>query len=189
VLLDPKRRLMTTNKRQWLLSGPLTMCGRCGSHFRARRSKSWGPNPRYVCHGCDQSVPVAALDDLVSDAVLDLLDRQAWDQLRAIGSAPIVDVEALDRELAELAEMYASGDVTMPEWKVMRQGITDRVAGAESRPAKLPTLDDVRAEWPDLDVDTKVLVLSTVIESITISPGTHTGRKFNTDRVAIDWRV
>ena len=85
--------------------------------------------------------------------------------------------------------MYASGDVTMVEWKVMRQGITDRVALADSQPVNLPTLDDLRAEWPDLDVEAKLLVISSVIESITISPGKHTGAKFNTDRVRIDWRV
>ena len=40
-----------------------------------RRVRTW---PRYTCWGCSQSVPIKAVDDLVSTAVLDLIDRPTW---------------------------------------------------------------------------------------------------------------
>lgn len=191
VILDPERRVSPTNQRRWLLSGRLA-CGRCGSVMRGRTSKSWTPNARYMCSGgkgCAVSAGVEIVDELVTAAVLELIDRQAWDRLRAAGTVPAVDVEALEAELVELAEMHANGEITMAEWKVMRQGIQDRVASAEQRPVELPAIDDVRAGWPDLTLDARWLVISAVIDKITISPAVRGARSFDPDRITIDWRV
>jgi site-specific DNA recombinase len=186
ILLDPARRLSMSNTRRWLLSGHLT-CGRCGGALRPRTHLK---GHRYTCTGtCALSAPAEPLDEYIGQAIVELIDRDAWNRLRAAGKAPGIDVGALEAELAELAALYAEGGLTLGEWRTMRAGITDRVARAADQPVALPDVDDLASSWHAFTVDAKQLVLAAIVESITITPGKIGSQAFDLNRVHVTWRV
>ena len=187
VLLDPARKTMTTNQPRHLLTARLT-CSKCGSMMRPRKH----PNgPRYGCKGdgCAISVPVDRTDEVVVSAVLALIDRDAWRQLKSARSAPGVDLDALEDELAQLADLYGRGEITIAEWQVARRGLTDRTATASSTPADLPDADDLASAWEGFTLQARQLVLDAVIKSITVAPGRRGARGFDPNRLSIEWAV
>jgi DNA invertase Pin-like site-specific DNA recombinase len=184
ILGDPARRNGTSNRRRHLLAG-LGTCARCSIPLS---SKPHLAGTRYICRGCGLGGPTEAIDQAVSDAVLGLIDPKAWRKLRAAGRAPGVDVAALETELAELADLYAAGGMTLDEWKRMRSGITDRVTASKAERVELPDVDDLRTAWDDLDVTARQLVISAVTEAVTLGPVTAPTQRFDTDRISIEWR-
>ena len=184
-LLDPRRRTNTSNQARWMLTSIAT-CARCGDSMRA---KPHNAGTRYTCRSCSLSAPAEAVDALVSGALVDLIDGDLWSRLRAAGRAPGVDVEALEGELAELAQMYAAGDLTIAEWKTMRQGITDRAANAAAEPIELPDVADLGSSWESFSVEAKQLVIDAVVSSITIAPAVPGANRFDPNRVEVEWKV
>ncbi len=186
ILDDPARRSSpSSSARRWLLSGFGT-CGACGGLLT---SKSHAAGTRYICRVCGVGAPAEPVDELVGATVVALVDRKAWDKLRAAGRAPGVDLDALENELVELAEMHRAGELTLAEWKVMRSGIAERAADADLEPVELPAVDDLATAWPTLTVEARQLVLAAVTQSITIGPVTQHRNRFDPERVSIDWRV
>lgn len=188
ILLDPKRLTSPGNQRRHLLVGGTMTCGACGGWFRARLSKTWS-QPRYVCLDCSMSVPLAPTDEFVSSAVLVAVDAKAWQRMRKTARAPRTDPEALDRELEQLAEEFANSEMTIGEWRTMRQAITDRVAHARKQTVDLPDVEDLHAAWPTISLQARLLVIDAFCESIVVTKTGRTGPSYvPADRVRIDWR-
>jgi site-specific DNA recombinase len=187
LLDDPARRTSDTNQRRWLLVG-LGECARCRVPLK---SKSHDFGSRYVCRTCGQGAPAAAVDALVGAAVTSLVDRKAWNSLRKAAVAPAIDVEALEAELAELAEQYAAGDLSLDEWRIMRAGITKRTTGGtQAGPVELPDVDDLAKSWDAMPIEAQRLALSAVAKSITLTPLTApNGPRFDSNRLSIEWAV
>jgi DNA invertase Pin-like site-specific DNA recombinase len=185
VLGDPARRTGSTNARRWLLAG-LAECGRCGEPMR---SKTHTTGTRYVCIGCAQSIGAAAADAVVERVVLGALDPKAWKKLRARGTAPI-DTEALERELAQLAERRflppTDGGITAVEWEVLRAGILGQLTEAAAEPVALPDVDDPRTAWPELPLDARRVIVTAVATRITIGPAARGLPRFDESRVLIE---
>lgn len=187
LLSDPRRRLSPGPGRRHLLSGRLT-CGRCGGVMRPRNH---GQGMRYGCTGtgCALSVPMAETDRLITSSVLELIDRDAWSRLRSAQTAPGVDVDALNAELEQLADLYGRGEITFDEWQVARRGITSRTARSDVMPVDLPDVVDLGSSWEGLPLEARQLVIDAVVEKVTVAPGQRGARSFDADRLSITWRV
>jgi len=187
ILHDPKRRHSPGPERRWLLSGRLT-CEKCGSVMRPRKHKN---GPRYGCTGdhCAISVPIDRTDELVVGALLELIDRDAWQRLRNAQTAPGVDVASLEAELASLADLYGRGEISFDEWQIARKGITERTARADVAPAELPEVDDLGSSWEGLTIEARQMVVDAIANKIKVKPGVQGARKFDADRLSIEWAV
>jgi DNA invertase Pin-like site-specific DNA recombinase len=194
-----------------LLSGILR-CGKCGARMHSKVEYRSGRR-RYVCPtgpdgsgGCGRVIISATqTEEIVAETVITALETPAIDRTLARGPRtkkrddPTAEVAAVDARLAELADLFAAGDVTKAEWMRARAGLDERRekalrrvhdettdAGVARVRARARTL---RKEWPNLSTDEQRAVITTVIESIPIGPAQRTG-KFDADRIGDPvWRA
>jgi DNA invertase Pin-like site-specific DNA recombinase len=204
LLDDPTRRLSDTQARSYLLSGMVT-CGRCGARMTAAPVMRKGHRyRRYAClkdrGGCNRcGIGAQPLEDLIVQEVLAAIDTPALAATVAEreSAVPTGQVEEIEGRLAELAEMFAAGEIGRAEWSRARQGLAQRLdeargseAGAVRQTITSDLLAGVAADtWPAMSLDQKRAVISTVLESITISPTTKAGNKFDPDRIDLRWKV
>lgn len=170
VLLDPSRRTTPTTARRWLLSGLLT----CGAHEQPApmRMTTHANGPRYKCTAdrCHRSVPAPEVDDLVERDLLGMLDVRSWRRLRRRGHH--VDTAALEAELEELAEQRAEQEITVEEWRILREGLVRRLEEAAAEPMPLPDVDNIRKAWPAFTLAQRRLVVTAAVVSIVVGEGT-----------------
>jgi site-specific DNA recombinase len=223
VLDDPSRaRSVPTNARSYLLSG-FVRCGHCGqealrsneepivamtSRPVARKGHRYR---RYACvkdrGGCNRvGIGAEPLEELIIEAVLQRLDGPGLAaELRRLDQASETldgidaEVEELEQRSAELAEMFAAGEISRTEWATARRPLQSNLLKAQQVQAKtarkqavLPELAEsgvLRAAWPDLSLDAKRAILDQVIAWIVIAPTTKDNNKFDPGRVNVRWRV
>jgi site-specific DNA recombinase len=193
---------------RYLLSG-LVRCARCsGRLFSSRRETS----RRYVClsgpdhGGCGRlTVTALPLEELVADAVLyrldtpELADALAGRAAADEQAAAVAEVLATDRaQLEELTDLYATRQIGATEWLRARRAIEDRIRDSErhlSRAthteaiADLGRGDALSETWAALNFSQRVAVIRTVVDHITIHPGTSGARGLDPDRVEVHWRL
>ena len=205
ILTDPARR-MNANARKYLLSGGLIRCGKCGAGM-VGKARAPG-QPAYGCfvanHGCGRALILAIpVEELVVEAVMQRLDSPAFAEALTArepdGDDPAELVGGLEARLAELAETWASGDITRAEWLTARRSIEARLEEVrrQIRAANPSTAADpfvgggaLRAAWPDLSIEKRRAVLAAVIDRIVINPPTMRGRnKFDDERIDVIWRA
>lgn len=200
LLDDATRRTHSGTARTYLLSG-LVYCGRpeCGARMTSRPT-SKGVR-RYHCAvdrgGCNRNGIDA--DGVEATVVADMLDALDGPDLEPEESHPdtdgtAADVERLEGELAELAEMYAAGRLPLREWLTARTGLDERLQVARSSllgPALPRVLADddtpLSDRWPAMGFDLKRAVLDAVVRRVTIAPWTTNRGRFDADRVDIAW--
>jgi hypothetical protein len=114
---------------------------------------------------------------------------------RAIGSAADLDeLEAVNRKLTDLAETYARGGITRPEWMrarartaSRRRLLTERV----DRPRSTPDAPEImETDWPTLTLDKQRAVIVRHVARVTVrkvAPG-EARSVFNPSRLRIRWR-
>jgi DNA invertase Pin-like site-specific DNA recombinase len=180
VLLEPGRRTGPGPARRWLLSG-IAECGRCGTPMQA---KPHAAGPRYSCPACHLSIAVEPTDAIVEAGLLALLNPKTWRRLRRRGQHS--DTATFEAELLDLAQAHADGEVTTEEWRIMRAGIVQRLEDAAAEPAPLPSVDDVRAAWPDLPIDARRLVVAAATERLAIAPAASGLARFDPSRIEHD---
>jgi site-specific DNA recombinase len=184
ILLNPSRRTNHTNgERVHLLSG-LLECGKCGKAMAARGHLN---GPRYTCPTYHLSIPAAETDREIERAILDLLDPLAWQRLRSRGTHR-VDIEALDTELAELAQRRflppSDPDYVGPaEHETLRKGLTRQRAETASEPLPLPNIDNVQKRWPHLTIEQKRLIVTATLPRIVIKPAVRGLAIFDESRI------
>lgn len=209
ILSDPTRDRSSRTPRSYLLTG-LVVCGRCQVKMSTGAVKRKGHTyPRYVClgdrGGCGRcGIGGVPLEELITEAVLQVLDtpKLAKRSARARQAArtPEVDeVEVLQARLDTLAEMYAAGEISRPEWSTARTSIDKRLTAATSdvaRAVKTAASDaylgrggELRKAWPSMSLGQRRAVVDAVIENIEIAPTTKANNKFDSGRVGITWRA
>lgn len=199
--------------RKYLLSG-LCRCGRCQARmFSAARLEAGAHKRRYVCSsspdhgGCGRMTVVAdPLEQLIADAVLTRLDSKALADAVAGKAAANPDTAALSAQvgaaqarLDELTGLYSSGAISAREWIMARDPLTDTIAklrrdiahATDTGPlAELVGQGNaLRGQWDSLSLDRQHAIVRTVIDHVTINPGTPGARGLDIGRVEPHWRI
>ncbi len=193
--------------RSYLLSGFL-FCGECGTRMTARPVIRKGHRyRRYACTtdrgGCGRvGITAERIEEFVSEAAFHALDGDdlsaavAEPDAAPAGEDPSVEIE---RRRAELAEMWAAGELSKAEWTIAREALDARLADVQrtvvedTRSAAAARYaghgDELRTEWPDMTLDARRAVLSGLIDTVFIAGTTKADNKFNPDRLTITWKV
>lgn len=169
ILTDPARSAgHTSSDRKWMLSGLLT-CSACNGTMT---SKSHAQGKRYACTTCLKSIHGENVDQAVTAYVLDILTPEVWADLRAQGrKADTGAVDGLRAKLKTLRGMWLDGEIDDDEWEDAQSDVRERIARIEDAEVLvLPAVDDVQAEWPEMDVEAKRLIIAATIKSIDIAP-------------------
>lgn len=202
--LKTRSRTRTRVPRGYLLSGGLIRCSECGGQLVA------APRPygrAYACQhtsrgGCGKvSIKAEPVEELIVEAVFEALDGAELADLAApsgddgTARSEIADIEA---RLADVADLFASGDITRAEWMRTRAKLEERKVAAEadlaevSAPSPLGAYADggaLRSAWPKLSLDQRRTIIAAVITAVTVAPAGRAGGRVDLDRVSIEWRV
>jgi DNA invertase Pin-like site-specific DNA recombinase len=189
-------------RRFYLLRG-LVMCGRCGTLMSGTKI---GGTPSYVCtrksrnddKKCVRRIAAVKLEGFVTDAAIDLLRRLTVSGQLASTSLPDVatrSVEADQRQLDELNQMWTAKEITTAEYRGMRKEITDRIAKAQRRvvvrPMKLLdglTGPGAREAWEaeGMTDERRNAVLRFLFAGVVIDASTKPSGVFDWDRISIE---
>jgi hypothetical protein len=197
--------------RRYLLTG-LLRCWRCGGGLRGMpRSKG---ADLYVCpgppHGGCSGTAVTAdrADDAVRDLVLARLDSPAL----AEGAGPTdrrtsahqADVRRAVSALAghrqrldDLADMWASGEISRAEWLSLKRKVGGRAKEAEAEAERLGRVDAFRAlagtgrtlrrTWPAMTVDEQRAVLRAALARVVVLAAEPPKQVFRPERLQPTW--
>ena len=201
--LFESRQDRASGLQRQLLTG-LLRCGRCGTRMVAV------PNNRkraYQCvtapgiGGCGKlSVIAQPVEDIIVGGVLHVLDTPALvervgEQNGARQTSGIGDIEG---RLAELAELWAAGDITSAEWARARRSLDEQLTEAKAGLAARASRGVLRpylavpgllgTVWADLDLEQQRAILAAVIDHVTVQPAAVRGRhSFDPTRLDIRW--
>lgn len=186
--------------RTYLLSG-LIVCGDCGARMTAHPASGVR---RYYCltnrGGCNRvGIGAEPTEELIIQAVMQRLDkarlpRKPTDSTeRAIAA----EVEAIEVRMADLADAFAAGEISRPEWIRARQGLETRLASA--RQQERQTVRDrsadpwvggkLRRGWPRMTLDQRRAVIGALVDQVTIAPTTRAAGRFDPQRIDVSWRA
>jgi hypothetical protein len=205
-LLDPERQ---TNRfgRRYLLTRVLR-CSQCGSNLQSR-PRADGTR-RYVCSsqigGCGRVTVLAdPVEYVVAQVVLERLESPLLPQAitqapdDAEGSEWQTAANAAQAQLDELAEMWASGEITRGEWQKARPPIEARLGTARRKLAQLnreaaiaPFIGDakrVRDEWETMTLSRQAQVVRALVDYIAVLPARRGYNRFDPKRLDLHWRV
>lgn len=207
ILTDPARRT-NADGRTHLLSGGIARCALCGARLVG---KPRAPGvPAYAClpasGGCGRCQIVALpVEELVVGAVLDAFDSPEFlDRLAGQSRDESLDevtahLAELEARMTELAEVWASGEISRAEWLVARQAVEAQIEADRrqlSVSAKTARLNQysgrgqLREAWPAMSIEQQRAALRMAIDRVLISPPAVRGRNiFDVDRVQIIWKV
>ncbi|MEH0545424.1 recombinase family protein [Streptomyces sp. B21-105] len=188
-------------RRFYLLRG-LVMCSRCGTLMSGTKI---GGVPSYLCtrksrngtKKCVRRIAALKLEEFVTEAAIDLLGRLTVSGQLASTSLPDAaaeSVEADQRQLDELNEMWTAKEISTAEFRKMRKEITDRIAKAQRRlvvrPMKL--LDGLtgagaRDAWnaAEMTDERRNAVLRFLFSGVVIDASGKPSGVFDWDRIAI----
>lgn len=197
--------------RHYLLTG-LLRCWRCGGGLRGM-PRSRGAD-LYVCpgppHGGCSGTAVTAdhADEAILAMVLARLDSRELLAGTASRGAPTARHQAQVSDhnsrlaghrgkLADLAEMWASGDISREEWVSLKRNLGDRAQAAEAELTRLDRLDAlrrlagtgraIRAAWATMTVDQRRFVLHTAIDHVVVLQAEPPRQVFRPERLRPVW--
>jgi DNA invertase Pin-like site-specific DNA recombinase len=208
-LLDNPSRRATRAPRAYLLKG-LVRCGQCNAPMVARpredgtRRYVCATGPRYV--GCGKSYTLAEpLEELVTEAVLWRLDSPELAKMirseqnsNASGHEWQDKADMLAGRLDELADDYATGGITMREWKVARGSLQQQLGDAKRRAARdskagiisehVGHAGELRERLHELGIDRFHAIISGVLAHVVVNPGRRGFNRFDPQRFDLAWR-
>lgn len=175
LILDPNRRISTTNVRKNLLTGLALCAGGCNGTVAAKVvvQKDRPPRPRYLCTDCGiyrSQEPI----DLYVETYLKQLLRQ-YKPTPDPGADPAAEQEAAEikERIASTIERFTSSDaVSAQQLEEILRGLNRRLAQAEAR--ALPprpmapilaglTGEDPEIGWDALPLDRKRAVIDALV--------------------------
>jgi DNA invertase Pin-like site-specific DNA recombinase len=207
-LADPDRR---TNRsaRKYFLAG-LLRCGHCQMKLYARPRDDG--TRRYVCAsgpgfgGCGRVTIVAdPLEQFIAEAVLHRLESprlpQAITRPRddAKGAEWQAEVERTQKQLDELAGLWADAKITRGEWLAGRAPIENRQTAAKKKLAALnrtsalvPLIADakrVREQWNAMTLTRQQQIAAALLDRVVVGAGRRGFNRFDHSRLRPVWRV
>lgn len=196
--------------RRYLLTG-LLRCWRCGGNLRGM-PRSRGAD-LYACpgppHGGCSGTAITAdhADEAVRDMVLARIDSAEF--AVAVSGAPTAILQqaavsdtvrrlaAHRRKSDELADMWASGDISREEWMSLKQTLTGRAHATEAEMARLERLDAlrrlagtgraIRAGWAAMSVDERRAVVHAALVEIVVHRAEPPRQVFRPERLHPVW--
>lgn len=207
-----RKRAGRRTPQRYLLSG-LLRCGKCGGRLfsAARKTPAGGVERRYVCQsgpdhgGCGKlTVSAVPVESWITEAALYRLDTPevaAALEGRGVTDARHADavaaLEAAQRRLTDVAEMFAAGDISKAEYLAARPVAEAKAAEAGRVLESLATRDTldslvgqgtlIRDRWDTYSLDRQHAIVRAVLPSATIAPGTRGRGNFDPDRVQPHW--
>lgn len=204
-----RRKRSRRPSRRYLLTG-LLRCGRCGGNLRGfPRSRG---SDLYVCpgppHGGCSGTAVTAdhAEQVVRELLFDRLDNA---DLIAATSDRTNSAEddrerhvALERDkhqdrLAELAEMWASGEITRVEWLSLKRAVDRQAREGEADVVLLQRRDAlrrlvgkgaaVRSGWSNMTHEERRALLYAALERVDVLPATPPRRPSGPERLRPVW--
>ena len=202
ILQNPERTRDHGRERR-LLTG-LLICGQCGAKLvsqpRADKQPAYActKNPGAPgCGGC--KILGDPLDDLVVAVTLERLATPELARLlterRGDDADDLVALDEIDTRLAELGQMWATGELDRASWHAARDELERRRAEAQRRLADagastaVEMFVDERIDWPALPHGRRRAVLAALIDTITIGPAVRGRNYFDAGRVSISWKA
>nr|WP_062340590.1 recombinase family protein [Herbidospora sakaeratensis] len=205
LLNDPARdyRRQSATGRTYLLSGILR-CGRCGHRMNGRPRTGV---PRYVCPNVPGSgscggiaTNTARTDDHVRDMLLTALDSPTLAQ--RIRSQTGDDhnlaelVRADEEQLEELAEAWATREISRKEWMAARAPIDLRLEKNRAELAGLSrhsplitfigTAEQMLNRWKAMNVSQQRAIVAATVRTISVAPA-NPRKRWDPDRFTFDW--
>jgi hypothetical protein len=181
VLDDPRRGAALRGNTLKYALGPIARCW-CGSKMHVHIDR-WTTNTgtsemtRLMCDDtkCATGIGYAAVEEAVTAAVLDLLDQETWNRIRTTPPSEPTDSAAVEEKLARMWAMVLDGAIEPEEYAEAKARWAGAQVATTTAPADLPDVDDVRAAWPDLGPQERLLIFRAAIEHLVIRAATRRG--------------
>jgi len=177
VLADPVRKRKRVARR-YLLTG--VMVTHEGAPMVGRGAE--GKRPQYVTitEGYDVtgwvSIDAERIETAVVETVLAHFDRVALRPVPVDKKGNAESAADIEKELDDLARLRAANKITLQEWLIVREGITERLERAQrTTPARrlpdyMTKVGGLRRRWPDLSFDDRRGIIGEVVERVTVGP-------------------
>ncbi|MGI8984356.1 MAG: recombinase family protein [Acidimicrobiales bacterium] len=189
--------------RRYLLTG-LLRCWRCGGSMRGMpRTKG---ADLYVCpgppHGGCSGTAVTAdhAEEAVGAMVLARLDCGSTSPASAAGAGDGDGARELAdqrQRLADLGELWASGQISRQEWLALRRSVGHRAEAAEAQVARETRLAAVRAlngsgralraRWPGMSIDERRAVVHAAVDHVVVLAAEPPRQVFRPERLKPRW--
>lgn len=202
ILSAPRQRRAS---QKYLLRG-LLCCSDCGAQMISRPRQSG--ERCYVCpgpmdhgyRGCGHRRALSAtIEAFVLEGVFARLDgaeiptaKPANDDSHEL----LQRLSRLDERLAELGELWATGELDRVGWQSARRSLERQkddlnalLATLTTRKASALPDGSLRDAWPDLDFDRQRAILAEIIERIDLKPAVRGRNKFDPARVSVVWKA
>lgn len=186
--------------RRYLLTG-LLRCWRCGGSMRGM-PRAHGAD-LYVCpgppHGGCSGTAVTAdhAENAIASMVLAHLDSPQF-------LSPPVDGREIVRELAghrqrltDLAELWASGQITTDEWMSLKRNVGQRAGVAEAQVAHLARVAALKAmagtgralaaKWPAMSIDERRSIVHAALDHVVVLAAEPPRQVFRPERLQPVW--
>jgi hypothetical protein len=150
------------------------------------------------------SIVAEPLEAIITEALLLRVDSPALAQTLAEQAATASvdhtgDLTGIENQLEQLdRDFYVEELIDRKRWLTMKRELEDRRdhlladVATQTRTTALEgytTPGVLRKAWPDLTVDQQRVILTSVIDHVTVAPAVRSGRKFDSSRVDITWLV
>ena len=186
--------------RRYLLTG-LLRCWRCGGSMRGMpRTKG---ADLYVCpgppHGGCSGTAVTAdhAEEAVGAMVLARLDCASLPGSVSTGPDSARQLADHRQRLAELGELWASGQISRQEWLALRRSVGDRAQAAEAKVAREGRLAAVRAlagtgpaltaQWPAMTIDERRAIVHALVDHVVVLAAEPPRQVFRPERLQPRW--
>lgn len=198
--------------RRYLLTGFLR-CGRCGQRLWGMAKQAQGE--LYVCpspgHGGCSGVMVksTAAEEMVRDMVVARVDtpefaeavtaQQQWLQEHGADVQGVADaVRELQDRLEQLPGLWASGELSRPQWQQVKAELDRRVESGQAHLARLlsvgPRLDlagrghHIRTRWDGMGRQERRDLIALVLDHVVVLPVRRRHSSFQPGRLQPVWR-
>jgi hypothetical protein len=160
--------------------------------------------PNFV--GCGKTFAKAdTLEAFVVEAVLHRLDTP--ELAKVVNGAPDdedasrwqLEAEQATEQLTELAQDWADGVITRPEWLAARSKLEDRLTLARQQLAALSKTSaltgyvgnsaELRARWADLPLSRQRAIVAAVLDHLVVNPGRRGLNRFDPSRFDPVWHA
>jgi len=186
--------------RRYLLTG-LLRCWRCGGSLRGM------PRTRgadlYVCpgppHGGCSGTAVTAdhAEEAVGDLVLTRLDSPELLGAPVDGRDTVRELAAHRQRLDDLADLWASGQISKDEWLSLKRNVGHRARSAEAEVAKLARVAALqrlagtgvalRRQWPAMTVDERRSIVNAALDHVVVLAAEPPRQVFRPERLQPYW--